>query len=88
MHGEHLAVVVGGLTREERSHHGEAVVHAAPACAGVHAADLELVRIVAAQSDPEHQPTGRELRQRRELPRHGHRVAQQEQVHRGVYAQR
>ena len=70
------------------AHHGEAVVHTAPACAGVHAADLELVRIVAAQSDPEHQPTGCELRQRRELARHRHRVAQQEQVHRGVHRQR
>ncbi len=69
VHREHLPVVVDSLARKKRAHDGEAVVHPPAARPDVHAADLELVRIVAAQSDPEHQPTRCELRQRAELAR-------------------
>ena len=42
-------------------------------------------RVVAAQADAEHEPARRQLRERRDLARHRDRVAQRQEVHRGVH---
>jgi len=81
---EHPAVEVDGAAREQAAQHGEALVHPPAPGAGIDAAHLELVRVVTAHPDPEHQPPGGQLRERRHLPRHRDGVAQRQEVHRGV----
>jgi hypothetical protein len=68
------------LPGEETAQRAEGLVGAAPARPGVDTADLDLVAVLAADPHAQHEPTGRRLAQRGDLSRHGHRVAQREQV--------
>ena len=44
--------------------------------------------VFAAESDTEDEPARGELRDRRDLPRHGHWMPETEQVHRGLHLHR
>ena len=85
VHDEHLAVDVDRVAREQAPDDRQPFVHPSPAGARVDAADLELVRIVAAEPDSEHEPPGCELRERGDLAGHRDRMTQREQVHRRVH---
>jgi hypothetical protein len=70
------------LQRPERLHR---LVGAPTARAGVDAADLHLVTVLATDADAQGQPARRDLRDRRQHPRHHHGVTQREQVDRHVH---
>ena len=53
----------------------------------VDAAQLELVRVIATDADPEREPSGRDQRDRRELTGDGRRVAESQQVDPGLNGQ-
>ena len=65
----------------------QAFVHPPSACLGVDAADLDLVRVLAADPDTEREPTGCQLRDGGELTGDRHRVAQRQQVEPDVHRQ-
>ena len=58
-----------------------------PRCRRIDAADLELVSVLAADTDPHHQATRRHRGERGDLPSGDHRVTQGEQEDPGVQTQ-
>ena len=72
---EELAVVSDRCARQQRPKDAQGLVHAASAGTGIDAADLELVRVLAADADAEYEPAGVPLGHGRELTGHQHRMA-------------
>ena len=79
---------VTGAPGEQRPKDAQGFVHAAPASTGIDAADLELVRVLATDTDAEGEPAGVPLGHRRELTGHQHGMAQGQQIHRHERSQR
>jgi hypothetical protein len=69
---------------QQRPDQGQGLVGTAAALVGVDLADLELVRVLAADADAEDQPRGRQLGDGRELARDQDRVPEGEQVDPGL----
>ena len=82
VHVEELAVVGDRCSGEQGPQDAQRFVHAAPPGAWVDTADLELVRVLAADSDAEGEPAGVPLRHGGELSGHQHGMAQRQQIHR------
>src|SRR5262249_37064535 len=71
----------------EAAQDSKTFVHPASTRLGVHTADLDLVRVLAADSDAEREPAGCKLCDRRELPRDRDRMAQRQEVEPDVHWQ-
>ena len=85
---EDAAGEVDRVAGEEGADDRERLVEATSTRSGIDTAHFELVTILTSESDTEHEPTGCELRDRRDLARHRHRVAKPQQVHAGLDRER
>ena len=73
------AVERGRRVTPERAHDVDALVHPCPALLVRHAAERELLRVLAADADAEDEPAAREhVEGRRRLRRHGRRTERQQ----------
>jgi hypothetical protein len=73
-----------GLAGHQPAQDRQALVHALAAGLRVDPADLDLVRVLTAHADPEHEPAGCHQREVGQLARDRHRVAQRQEVDAGV----
>jgi len=83
---EELAVEADRFSGEKAAQQRERLVGAASPSAHVDTAALEFVRILACDADAEREPAGREVRERRQLARHEHRVPQRQLIDADVHA--
>ena len=77
-----------GVPSEQRAKDAQGFVHAASPSTWIDAADLELVRVLAADTNPECEPAGVALGDGRELTGHQHGMAEGEEVHRDERSER
>ena len=73
---------------EQPPNRGQALVHAPPAGRRINPAHLDLVAVLAADADAEHQPARGKALEIGQLPGHQGGMAQWQQVHPGVDRQR
>ena len=78
---------MNGSPAEHPAQRDQRLVGAAAARLRIDAADLDLVAILAADADAEHQAPGRRFGERRELARNRHGMPQREQIHADLHAQ-
>ncbi len=78
---EERAVAVDGLTLEQASNQQHGHIGTGATGGGIDLADLELVAILATDTDPDGQTSRCDLRQRRDLAGCDHRMAQRQQHH-------
>ena len=84
---EELAVEGDRRAFAEAAQDLQAFVHPASTRLRVHAADLDLVGVLAADPDAQREPAGCELRERGELAGDRNRMTQRQQVERDVHRQ-